>query len=115
MNDKLQTKFVKLFRCCYHTLLLFCSQKTNMKNVCRNMFAHSQLYVVYNYLFLQEFQFNMCLVVYLLQAFRKFDALATNHTEKLRKLTKQVQEHRQNHDDDAVKRVVEEYDETLEW
>ena len=50
-----------------------------------------------------------------LQAFRKFDELATQHTEKLRKLTKQVQEHRQSHDDDAVKRVVEEYDETLEW
>ena len=41
--------------------------------------------------------------------------LATNHTEKLRKLTKQVQEHRHNHDDEAVKRVVEEYDDTLEW
>ena len=41
--------------------------------------------------------------------------LATGHTEKLRKLTKQVQEHRQAHDDEAVKRVVEEYDETLEW
>lgn len=26
-----------------------------------------------------------------------------------------MQEHRQNHDDEAVKRVVEEYDETLEW
>ena len=45
------------------------------------------------------------------QAFRKFDELATGHTEKLRKLTKQVQEHRQSHDDEAVKRVVEEYDE----
>ena len=50
-----------------------------------------------------------------MQAFHKLDALATSHTEKLRKLTKQVQEHRQNHDDEAVKKVVEEYDETLEW
>ena len=50
-----------------------------------------------------------------LQAFQKLDDIATSHTEKLRKLTKQVQEHRQNHDDDAVKKVVEEYDETLEW
>ena len=59
----------------------------------------------------------LCLCVALLvhQAFRKFDALATGHTEKLRKLTKQVQEYRQAHDDEAVKRVVEEYDETLEW
>ncbi len=50
-----------------------------------------------------------------MQAFRKLDALATNHTEKLRKLTKQVQEYRHNHDDEAVKRAVEEYDDTLEW
>ena len=49
------------------------------------------------------------------QAFRKLDEIATQHTDKLRKLTKQVQEHRLNHDDEAVKRVVEEYDETLEW
>ena len=49
-----------------------------------------------------------------LQAFHKLDEIATHHTEKLRKLTKQVQEHRQSHDDEAVKRTVEEYDETLE-
>lgn len=48
------------------------------------------------------------------EAFQKLDDIATSHTEKLRKLTKQVQEHRQSHDDDAVKKVVEEYDETLE-
>ena len=56
--------------------------------------------------------FLVCLCVH--QAFRKLDDLATSHTEKLRKLTKQVQEHRQSHDDDAVKKVVEEYDDTLE-
>ncbi len=50
-----------------------------------------------------------------MQAFRKLDDIATNHTEKLRKLTKQVQEYRQNRDDEAVKKVVEDYDETLEW
>lgn len=55
------------------------------------------------------------LFTFFLQAFYKLDAIATSHTEKLRKLTKQVQEHRQSHDDEAVKRVVEEYDETLEW
>ena len=49
-----------------------------------------------------------------LQAFHKLDEIATHHTEKLRKLTKQVQEYRQSHDDEAVKRTVEEYDETLE-
>ena len=51
---------------------------------------------------------------WLLQAFHKLDEIATHHTEKLRKLTKQVQEYRQSHDDEAVKRTVEEYDETLE-
>ena len=51
---------------------------------------------------------------WLVQAFHKLDEIATHHTEKLRKLTKQVQENRQSHDDEAVKRAVEEYDETLE-
>ena len=48
------------------------------------------------------------------QAFHKLDVMATQHTERLRKLTKQVQEHRKDHDDEAVKRCVEEYDDTLE-
>ena len=48
------------------------------------------------------------------QAFQKLDALATHHTDRLRKLTKHVQEHRKNHDDEAIKRCVEEYDEALE-
>lgn len=48
------------------------------------------------------------------EAFRNFDEMATKQTELLRKLTKQVQESRQNHDDDAVKRAVNEYDEALE-
>lgn len=49
-----------------------------------------------------------------IQAFHKLDVIATQHTEKLRKLTKQVQEYRKDHDDEAVKRCVEEYDDTLE-
>ncbi|KAH9519738.1 Tetratricopeptide repeat protein 30A [Bulinus truncatus] len=48
------------------------------------------------------------------EAYRKLDEMATKQTETLRKLTKQVQESRQNHDDDAVKRAVNEYDEALE-
>ena len=48
------------------------------------------------------------------EAFKKFDILANQHTELLRKLTKQVQEARQSQDDEAVKRAVNEYDETLE-
>ena len=48
------------------------------------------------------------------EAFKKFDLLATQHTEQLRKLTKQVQENRQQQDDEAVKRAVNDYDEALE-
>lgn len=40
--------------------------------------------------------------------------MATQQTEQLRKLTKQVQEYRQAHDDDGVKRTVNLYDEALE-
>eukprot|EP00794_Sanderia_malayensis_P009076 gene9076-10045_t len=48
------------------------------------------------------------------EAFRKFDDIAVKHTEALRKLTKQVQEARQNQDDEAVKKAVNDYDEALE-
>ena len=48
------------------------------------------------------------------EAFKKFDLLATQHTELLRKLTKAVQEARQNQNDEAVKKAVNEYDEALE-
>lgn len=48
------------------------------------------------------------------EAYRKLDDMATKQTETLRKLTKQVQEARQNHDDDTVKKAVNEYDEALE-
>ena len=75
------------------------------------------------------------LLIWFMQAFRKFDEMANKQTDKLRKLTKQVvtlnnlyiamciyfdgynqvQEARHNHDEDLVKKTVEEYDETLEW
>lgn len=48
------------------------------------------------------------------EAYRKFDAMATQLTETLRKLTKQVQESRQNHDDEGVKKAINAYDEALE-
>ncbi|XP_056017937.1 tetratricopeptide repeat protein 30A-like isoform X1 [Ostrea edulis] len=48
------------------------------------------------------------------EAYRKLEDMAKNQTETLSKLTKQVQEARQNHDDEAVKRAVNEYDEALE-
>lgn len=48
------------------------------------------------------------------EAYRKLDEMASKQTELLRKLTKQVQESRLNHDDDAVKRAVNDYDDALE-
>ncbi|XP_025931258.1 tetratricopeptide repeat protein 30B [Apteryx rowi] len=48
------------------------------------------------------------------EAFHKLDDSAGMLTEQLRKLTKQVQEARQNRDDEAIKKAVNEYDETLE-
>lgn len=48
------------------------------------------------------------------EAYRKFDEIASKHTEILRKLTKQVQEARQNRDDDAVKKAVIDYENALE-
>nr|XP_054113468.1 tetratricopeptide repeat protein 30B-like [Callithrix jacchus] len=48
------------------------------------------------------------------EAFVKLDGLAGMLTEVLRKLTMQVQEARHNRDDEAIKKAVNEYDETLE-
>ena len=48
------------------------------------------------------------------EAYRKLDEMASKQTELLRKLTKQVQESRMNHDDEAVKRAVNDYDDALE-
>ena len=47
-------------------------------------------------------------------AYRKFDDLANKHTEILRKATKQVQEARLNHDENAVKKAVNDYEDALE-
>ncbi|KAJ3082320.1 Tetratricopeptide repeat protein 30A, partial [Quaeritorhiza haematococci] len=48
------------------------------------------------------------------EAYKKFDDLANKHVDALRKLTKTVQEARQNHDEDVVKSAVHEYDEAVE-
>ncbi|KAI5944690.1 intraflagellar transport protein 70B [Manis javanica] len=48
------------------------------------------------------------------EAFMKLDGLAGMLTEQLQRLTMQVQEARHNRDDEAVKRAVSEYDDTLE-
>ena len=48
------------------------------------------------------------------EAFRKLDEMANRHIDTLRKLTKQVQEARDMHDEVTVKKAVNEYDEALE-
>jgi tetratricopeptide repeat protein 30 len=48
------------------------------------------------------------------EAFKKFDDVANRHIDTLRKLTKHVQEARQNMDDEGVKNLVSQYDEAVE-
>ncbi len=49
-----------------------------------------------------------------MQAFFKLDAIASSQTEKLRKVTKMVQESRKNNDEESLKKAVEEFDHYLE-
>jgi len=48
------------------------------------------------------------------EAFRKYDDLANKHIEKLRKLTKQIQDARIARDNEMIKVALKEYDEALE-
>jgi len=48
------------------------------------------------------------------EAYRRLDIMATKHTDNLRKLTKQVQEARNEQDEEAVKEAVNNYDEQIE-
>ena len=48
------------------------------------------------------------------EAFRRLDQMATKHTDALRKLTKLVQEARNDQDEEAVKDAVNAYDEQIE-
>ncbi len=47
------------------------------------------------------------------EAYRKFDDLGDKHIDVLRKLTKRIQEARAEHDEEAVKRAVFDYDEAV--
>eukprot|EP01065_Artemidia_motanka_P047491 TRINITY_DN7457_c2_g1_i1.p1 TRINITY_DN7457_c2_g1~~TRINITY_DN7457_c2_g1_i1.p1 ORF type:complete len:678 (+),score=280.00 TRINITY_DN7457_c2_g1_i1:91-2124(+) len=48
------------------------------------------------------------------EAYRKFDLLSAKHVETLRKLTKQIQDSKQEQNTEGVKRALKEYDEALE-
>jgi tetratricopeptide repeat protein 30 len=47
------------------------------------------------------------------EAYAKFDELGDKHIDVLRKLTKQVQEARSNHDEETIKQAVTEYEEAV--
>jgi tetratricopeptide repeat protein 30 len=47
-------------------------------------------------------------------AYKKFDDLGNEHIEQLRKITKQVQEARQEQDGEALKTLITQYDECIE-
>ena len=48
------------------------------------------------------------------EAYRKFDELASKHVERLRRLTKQIQDARLARDNDSIKIAITEYDDALE-
>lgn len=48
------------------------------------------------------------------EAYRKFEELANRHIDELRKNTKSIQDARIARDNDAIKKALKEYDESLE-
>ena len=48
------------------------------------------------------------------EAYRKFDELANKHVDRLRKMTKQIQDSRISRDNEAIKTNLKLYDEELE-
>ncbi|XP_067137146.1 intraflagellar transport protein 70A [Centruroides vittatus] len=95
-------------------LLLYC--KYEYYDLAADVLAENA-HLTYKYLSPYLFDFLDALITQQTspeEAYRKFDEMAAHHTEMLRKLTKQVQEARQNHNDDGVKKAVNDYDEALE-
>ncbi|XP_066978143.1 intraflagellar transport protein 70A isoform X1 [Macrobrachium rosenbergii] len=95
-------------------LLLYC--KYEYYHLAADVLAENA-HLTYKYLTPHLFDFLDALITQQTspsEAYRKFDELGSRHIELLRKLTKMVQEARQNHDDDQVKNAVNEYEEVLE-
>ncbi|KAG0722580.1 Tetratricopeptide repeat protein 30A [Chionoecetes opilio] len=95
-------------------LLLYC--KYEYYHLAADVLAENA-HLTYKYLTPHLFDFLDALITQQTAAsetYRKFDELGSRHIELLRKLTKVVQEARQNHDDDQVKTAVNEYEEVLE-
>ncbi|KAG8187859.1 hypothetical protein JTE90_001232 [Oedothorax gibbosus] len=95
-------------------LLLYC--KHEYYDLAADVLAENA-HLTYKYLTPYLFDFLDALITQQTspeEAYKKFDEMAARHIETLRKLTKQVQEARQNHDDEGVKKSVNECEEALE-
>ncbi|XP_018016574.1 tetratricopeptide repeat protein 30A [Hyalella azteca] len=95
-------------------LLLYC--KYEYYHLAADVLAENA-HLTYKYLTPYLFDFLDALITQQTsppEAYRKFDELGSRHIELLRKLTKTVQEARQNHDDEQVKNAVNEYEEVLD-
>ncbi|KYQ55814.1 Tetratricopeptide repeat protein 30A [Trachymyrmex zeteki] len=95
-------------------LLLYC--KYQYYDLAADVLAEN-VHLTYKYLTSYLYDFLDALITQQTspeEAYRKFDDLANKHTEALRKATKQVQEARLNHDDNAVKKAVNDYEEALD-
>lgn len=95
-------------------LLLYC--KHEYYDLAADVLAENA-HLTYKYLTPYLFDFLDALITQQTspeEAYKKFDEMAARHIETLRKLTKQVQEARQNHDDEGVKKAVNECEEALE-
>ncbi|CAL1286211.1 unnamed protein product [Larinioides sclopetarius] len=95
-------------------LLLYC--KHEYYDLAADVLAENA-HLTYKYLTPYLFDFLDALITQQTspeEAYKKFDEMAARHIETLRKLTKQVQEARQNHDEEGVKKAVNECEEALE-
>eukprot|EP00045_Choanoeca_perplexa_P009833 m.96265 g.96265 ORF g.96265 m.96265 type:complete len:647 (+) comp15044_c2_seq1:2053-3993(+) len=95
-------------------LLLYC--KYEHYDLAADILAENS-HLTYQYL--SQYLFNFLDAIITAQtspaeAFQALDEMCNQHTEELRKLTRQVQDARQAQDDDAVKKAVNEYDDCLE-
>lgn len=95
-------------------LLLYC--KHEYYDLAADVLAENT-HLTYKYLTPYLFDFLDALITQQTspeEAYKKFDEMAARHIETLRKLTKQVQEARHNHDEESVKKAVNECEEALE-
>jgi len=94
-------------------LLLYC--KYEYYDLAADVLAENA-HLTYKYLTTYLYDFLEALITQQTspdEAYRKFDIIASKHAEQLRKYTKLVQESRNNHDDEAVKKSINDYEDAL--